>query len=59
MKKDIYSDALILSEGRYEARERRQISELEIEIEPLKKSKLLRISPLVVKRIAALKPLNG
>ncbi len=45
-----YSDALILSEGRYEARERhREVPE--IEVESNKKSRIVRVSEQVVKRI--------
>jgi len=57
-KVDGYSVALILSEGRYEARERHR--ELpEIEIEEVKKSNWVRLNGKVVKRIAALEPLEG
>jgi len=52
-----YSDALILSEGRYEARERRrEVSE--IKVEENHKSKILRINDFLVKRIAVLNPVG-
>jgi len=56
-KVDGYSAALILSEGRYEIRER-QCELPEIKIEEVKKSNWLRISDRVVKRIATLEPLK-
>jgi hypothetical protein len=54
MRKDGYSDALILSEGRYERRERLSLREVEQEImvEPVVKTLWIRTSnPMVVKRV--------
>ena len=52
-----YSAALILSEGRYERRMRHQEFP-SIEIELLKKSNWVRVNDLIVKRLAALKPVE-
>jgi|GEM_PF-4675365 len=55
--KDLYSDALVLSEGRYEARERhREVPE--VKVEENNKSRLVRLSENLVKRIAALNPVG-
>lgn len=49
---DGYSAALILSEGRYEARERhRELPEIEIEVN--EKSSIIRVSSDVVKRLSS------
>lgn len=52
-KVDGYTAALILSEGRYEARMRREMEEIRIPLEPLKKSEVVRVSDTVVRRIRA------
>lgn len=45
-----YSDALILSEGRYDARERyREFPEVKLEVN--KKSNVIRVSATVLKRV--------
>lgn len=50
MSRDRYEDALLLSEGRYEAKERhRELPEVVPEVNH--KSKLIRINERVVKRI--------
>lgn len=51
--KDLYSDALILSEGRYETRERMQFEDREpiVVVVENHKSSLVRITDRVVRRV--------
>jgi hypothetical protein len=49
--RDLYSDALVLSEGRYDRRLKMQLLQMEIYPEKVTHTKWVRIAPNVIKRL--------